>query len=103
MFVLASEMVLAFVPLSSEAHSGLSRIRIIHFDVNVGDATLFISPEGRGLLIDGGDNGRGNAPILQWMHQAFEDGILNSLEFTIATHYDGDHSVPEGKGETCAA
>ena len=66
---------LLLASLTASAHPGRSRSRIIHFDVNVGDATLFISPEGRGVLIDGGDTGRGNNPIRTWMDQTRDDGI----------------------------
>ncbi len=70
------------------------RMRIYHFDVNVGDSTLIISPDGRGVLIDfgtftGGVNNR--PPVKEFLDQAKADGILTSLDFTIASHYDADH------------
>src|SRR5688500_4814078 len=46
------------------------RLNIYHFDVNTGDATLIITPEGRGILIDGGNTGRGINPILEFMNRA---------------------------------
>lgn len=67
------------------------RMRIFHFDVNTGDATLVISPDGRGALIDAGDRGESAEHIVRFLDRARRDGILTSLEFTVATHYDADH------------
>ena len=35
-------------------------LRIYHIDVEQGDATLFISPTGKTMLVDSGGNGRGS-------------------------------------------
>ena len=35
------------------------KMTIFHFDVNVGDATLILSPDKHAVLIDAGDRGRG--------------------------------------------
>ena len=43
------------------------RLTIIHFDVNEADATLLISPAGRGVLIDAGGQGTGHPPILEFL------------------------------------
>jgi beta-lactamase superfamily II metal-dependent hydrolase len=67
------------------------RLSIFHFDVNAGDATLFISPDKRGVLIDGGGKGRGFNPIKEFLDRAKRSGDLVSLDFVIATHYDPDH------------
>ncbi len=67
------------------------KLSIIHFDVNVGDATLIISPDGHGVLIDAGDRGRGKDPIVEFLTRATSDGRLVSLDHVIVTHYDSDH------------
>jgi beta-lactamase superfamily II metal-dependent hydrolase len=76
------------VPVSFAAPPKLS---IFHFDVNTGDATLIVSPDGRGVLIDAGDTGRGKNPIVEFMNRAKQSGFLKSLDYTIVTHYDSDH------------
>jgi len=81
---------LIFVASFSHAHYP-PRMRIYHFDVNVGDATLIVSPGGHGVLIDAGYKGRGKNPIKYFLDQAKEDGVLNSLDYFIASHYDSDH------------
>ena len=66
-------------------------LSIFHFDVNTGDATLILTPAGRGILIDAGDRSRGKDPIIKFLDRAKADGRLTSLDYTIATHYDADH------------
>lgn len=85
---------LTFLLLALLFKSGFAappKLSIIHFDVNVGDATLFISPEGKGLLIDAGDRGRGFNPVVEYMNRAKADGRLISLDYIVASHYDSDH------------
>ena len=67
------------------------KLSIIHFDVNIGDATLIISPDGHGVLIDAGNRGRGNNPINEFLTRATTDNRLVSLDHVIVTHYDSDH------------
>jgi beta-lactamase superfamily II metal-dependent hydrolase len=67
------------------------RLDIYHFDVNTGDATLILSPDGRGVLIDAGDRFRGHNPIAEFLNRARADGRLASLDYFIVTHYDADH------------
>jgi beta-lactamase superfamily II metal-dependent hydrolase len=80
--------VLLFVP---HAIAAPPKLTIIHFDVNTGDATLVISPDGHGVLIDAGNNGRGNDPILEYMNRSKENGRPITLDYSIVTHYDADH------------
>jgi beta-lactamase superfamily II metal-dependent hydrolase len=67
------------------------KMSIFHFDVNTGDATLVVSPNGHAVLIDSGNRGRGANPIVEFLDRAKADGVITSLDFTIATHYDADH------------
>lgn len=64
---------------------------IFHFDVNKGDATLIVGANGRAVLIDAGDEGRGLNPITEFMNRAKREGFIKSLDYTIASHYDSDH------------
>jgi beta-lactamase superfamily II metal-dependent hydrolase len=79
------------VALGSSFALAPPRLDIYHFDVNTGDATLIITPDGHAVLIDAGDRGRGNNPIQEFLKRAEEDGRLASLDYFIATHYDTDH------------
>jgi len=46
------------------------KLTIVHFDVNVGDATLVLSPDGHAVLIDAGNRGRGLNPIGEFLERA---------------------------------
>ncbi len=86
----------AFVALAAflygtPAWASPPKLSIFHFDVNTGDATLILSPDGHGVLVDAGDRGRGANPIVEFLNRARTDGILTSLDYAIATHYDADH------------
>jgi beta-lactamase superfamily II metal-dependent hydrolase len=48
-------VLLFFFPSTLEAQT----LRVYHIDVEQGDATLFISPNGQSLLVDSGRNGHG--------------------------------------------
>ena len=67
------------------------KLTILHFDVNVGDATLIISPDGHAVLIDCGDEGRGVNPVMELLDRWKASGHIAQLDYTIATHYDADH------------
>lgn len=41
------------------AGAAAQTLTIYHIDVDQGDATLFVSPSGRTLLVDSGKNGHG--------------------------------------------
>ena len=82
---------MATLLIASQATAAPPKLTIIHFDVNVGDATLIISPDGHGVLVDAGNTGRGIDPIVDYIDRAKKDGRLTSLDYTIVTHYDADH------------
>lgn len=85
-------LVLTWICLfGSAASAAPPKMSLYHFDVNTGDATLLVTPGGRGVLIDAGDRGRGINPILEFLARAKLDGFIRSLDYTIATHYDADH------------
>ncbi len=62
-------------------------LEIHHIDVGQGDATLIISPGGKTMLVDGGNNGKGASQVVPLLQNL---GI-KKLDFVIATHYDADH------------
>jgi len=52
------------------------KLSIFHFDVNTGDATLILSPDGHGVLIDAGNRGRGLNSIAEFLNRAKVSGQL---------------------------
>ncbi len=65
---------------------GAQQLEIHHIDVDQGDATLVVTPNGSTLLIDSGLDSRGDevASFLQSQGITQLDAFLN-------THYDSDH------------
>jgi beta-lactamase superfamily II metal-dependent hydrolase/chitodextrinase len=62
-------------------------LRIYHFDVEQGDATLIVSPDGQTLLFDAGNEGRGRERVAARMRALG----LTRLDYTVLSHYDADH------------
>jgi competence protein ComEC len=65
---------------------GGQTLRIYHIDVEQGDATLFVAPAGKTLLVDSGKNGHG--PRLQ---AVMAQAAVNQIDFFVNTHYHEDH------------
>lgn len=60
---------------------------LIHFiDVGQGDATLIQTPEGKNILIDGGELAEGNKLVTYIKAQG-----IKKLDYVVATHPDADH------------
>ena len=77
---------LIFLLLLLSYHVNAQSLRIYHIDVEQGDSTLFVSPNGNTLLVDSGKNGHGPR-IKAIMTQA---GV-NRIDHFVATHYHEDH------------
>ncbi len=70
-----------------EAHKAL---QIYFVDVEGGQSTLFVTPEGKSLLIDTGwpdNNGRDADRIVA----AAKDAKISKIDFVLITHYHDDH------------
>src|SRR6202048_4952948 len=70
-----------------EAHKAL---QIYFVDVEGGQSTLFVTPEGKSLLIDTGwpdNNGRDGDRIVA----AAKDAKISKIDFVLITHYHDDH------------
>lgn len=80
---LLTALFLLFVSVLLQAQS----LAIHHINVGQGDATLFVSPTGKTLLIDAGDNNKGSSKVLPYLQTL---GITR-LDYVIATHYHADH------------
>ncbi len=63
-------------------------LRIHFLDVGQGDCTLIELPDGKVMLIDGGDGRREvNASILRYLNAL----KINRIDYLVATHADSDH------------
>jgi beta-lactamase superfamily II metal-dependent hydrolase len=61
-------------------------LQVHMLDVGQGDSILIISPEGKSVLIDAGDTGRGKIVL-----DALQRYNVNQLDYFIATHAHADH------------
>ncbi|MGG3839627.1 ComEC/Rec2 family competence protein [Paenibacillus thiaminolyticus] len=61
-------------------------LQVYYFDVGQGDSTYIRTPQGQHILIDGGDNHKGQA-VVDYLEQL---GV-KQLDVVIATHPDADH------------
>src|SRR3954470_2353760 len=60
-------------------------------DVEGGNATLFVSPQGESLLIDTGNAGAAAARDADRIMAAANDARLHQIDHLIITHWHGDH------------
>lgn len=60
-------------------------------DVEGGNATLFISPEGESILIDTGNGGVNASRDAARIIEAMEDANIDTVDHLITTHWHGDH------------
>jgi beta-lactamase superfamily II metal-dependent hydrolase len=65
-------------------------LQIYFIDVEGGQATLFVTPEGQSLLIDTGWPGNNNRDADRIVAAAHDAGI-NKIDFVLITHYHDDH------------
>ncbi len=63
------------------------RLHVVFFDVGQGDSILVVSPSGRTVLIDGGQDGRDTCLLID-SHRPFWN---RSLDIVVATHPHADH------------
>ncbi|MBC7910607.1 MAG: MBL fold metallo-hydrolase, partial [Pyrinomonadaceae bacterium] len=61
-------------------------LQVHMLDVGQGDAILIVSPEGKTVLVDAGDTGRGKIVL-----DAFSRHNVKQLDYLIATHAHADH------------
>ena len=70
--------------------SSTKSLQIYFVDVEGGQATLFVTPEGQSLLIDTGWPGNDNRDADRIVAAAHDAGI-NKIDFVLITHYHDDH------------
>lgn len=72
--------------LNTFAGTNAQTLRIYHIDVEQGDATLFICPNGRTLLIDSGKNNHGSR-----LKAVMDEAGVTQIDVFVCTHYHEDH------------
>ena len=90
MFVVALSLSLGLFVDASPAPGAQKTLQIYFVDVEGGQATLFVTPEGKSLLIDTGwpdNNGRDADRIVA----AAKDAKISKIDFVLITHYHDDH------------
>jgi beta-lactamase superfamily II metal-dependent hydrolase len=82
---------LAAFMLSHAQTRGTKTLDIYVVDVEGGNATLFVSPQGESLLIDTGNAGAAAPRDADRIMAAANDAKLQQIDHLITTHWHGDH------------
>ncbi len=90
--IFAASLILSFGLLAGAAPAPEARkpLQIYFVDVEGGQSTLFVTPEGKSLLIDTGwpdNNGRDANRIAA----AAKDAKISKIDFVLITHFHDDH------------
>ena len=86
-------MLLGFASGSTSAQStseGHGKLQIFFVDVEGGQSTLFVTPDGHSLLIDTGWANFNNRDASRIAAAAKQAGVTR-LDYVLITHYHGDH------------
>ncbi len=86
----AASLGLSLSLFASAAPGSRKGLQIYFVDVEGGQSTLFVTPEGKSLLIDTGwpdNNGRDADRIVR----AAKDAGIKKIDFVLITHYHDDH------------
>lgn len=67
-------------------------LRVYYPDIEQGSSTLVVSPTGHALLVDAGSGiNPTDEDIVGFLEGLVEAGIVASLDYVVASHYDEDH------------
>jgi competence protein ComEC len=96
--MLATLYGVVFLALANSSQAGVSQkpLEVYFVDVEGGQATLFVTPEGQSLLIDTGWPGNAGRDADRIVAAAKKAG-LSRIDFLLITHYHIDHAggVPQ--------
>jgi competence protein ComEC len=84
------------VATAQKTSDGRGKLQIYFVDVEGGQATLFVTPDGHSLLIDTGWAGHDSRDAMRISAAAKQAGV-SRLDYVLITHYHGDHvgGVPQ--------
>src|SRR5213596_3140396 len=83
--------VVMFLVLSSTVFAASKNLDIYVVDVEGGNATLLVSPQGESLLIDTGNAGAAAVRDAERIMAAASEAKLKQIDHLIITHWHGDH------------
>lgn len=89
-FPLVLTVAALLVPSLAWAFSPSGLLEIHHINVQQGDCTLIIGPDGTTVLIDAGNNGKGSGEVVPYL-QSLGLMPVDGIDYMIATHRDADH------------
>ena len=90
-FILAMSAISGAVALSQAQSPAPKTLNIYVVDVEGGNATLVVSPQGESLLIDTGNTGAAASRDAGRIMAAANDAKLQQIDHLITTHWHGDH------------
>jgi len=81
-----------FVLCAGAAPAWSQYLRIYYPDIEQGSSTLVVSPTGQAALLDAGTGIRATDEAVDaFIKDLMDAGVVSSLDYVIATHYDEDH------------
>ncbi len=94
--LLASSMTFAQTPHSNSPGNSADRLKVYFVDVEGGQSTLFVTPEGHSLLVDTGWPDNEDRDANRIVEVAKQAG-LSRIDYVLLTHYHDDHvgGVPQ--------
>jgi competence protein ComEC len=90
MNVVAVGILAGFIVIG-QANAAESKLKVYFIDVEGGQSTLFVTPEGHSLLIDTGWPG-GNGRDADRIVAAAKKAGLSKIDYVLLTHYHVDHA-----------
>lgn len=72
---------------NGDENKAAGKLTVRFLDVGQGDSTLVTFPDGKNLLVDGGNNQYANRVV-----QDLRDAGVKTLDYVVATHPDADHT-----------